>query len=68
MVKVFLVIVLISGWHGSFHSSTEMPSMKACLNALSKVQLVIPDGDENEGVATAFCSYEDHSDFAGRWH
>lgn len=67
-MKAFLVIVMIIGGHGSFKSSTEMPSMDACLKALAEVKIVIPNGDENESGAVAFCSYEDHGSIFGNWY
>ena len=67
-LPAFLVIVILSTGHGSFKSSTEMPSMDACIKALSAVKIVAPNGDENEGMAVAFCSTEDHGDLFGTWH
>ena len=67
-MKAFLIIILIVGGHDSFKSSTEMPSMDACLKALSEVKIVIPNGAENESGAVAFCSMEDHGKVFGPWY
>ncbi|MDP3938246.1 MAG: hypothetical protein Q8R92_08930 [Deltaproteobacteria bacterium] len=66
-MNAFLVIVMIVSGHGTFQSSTEMPSMEACLKVLSEVKIVIPNGAENESAAVAFCSTEDHGGLF-RWH
>ena len=48
-MKIFLIVVILTGGHGSFKSSTEMVSMSECLKVLAATKIVIPNGDENEG-------------------
>ena len=68
VLQAFLVIVVMSTGHGQFLSSTVMPSMNACFEALLAVKIVAPNGDENEGMAVAFCATEDHTNFLGQWY
>ncbi len=57
-MKWFLVIIVITSGHGWHKERAEMPSFERCIAALEAVRFELPNGDENEAAATAYCTTE----------
>ena len=55
-MTAFLVVVMIVGGHSTLKSAAPHEDMASCRQTLVQMKVVVPNGDENESGAVAFCS------------